>query len=138
MRLFHQLDDTDQHNAIHYCIHLVLDDMLADGVELEPHSEEDKKAKELLEKVIAQAKILPEEEQFNFVMNDNKEASTIVMDIAIDFARGAYYHDPGEMVIFPADLREEVAATTEGGEEVLEELPEEINTKIKKGTHSIN
>ena len=69
MRLFHQLAQEDQHNAIHYCMHLVVEDMLEDGVQLEPFSEEDKRAKGILEKVITEAQELPKEEQRTIKVN---------------------------------------------------------------------
>lgn len=116
MRLFHQLTEEDQHNAIHYCMQSLIQDMLEDGVELEPHSEEDGKMKAVLEKVVAEAKQLPENQQFDFLTN-HKEAGSIVFDISVDMARSAYYHPDDDLVIFYESLRNN---SQQQGEEKLE------------------
>lgn len=133
MRLFHQLNETDQHNTIHYCMHLVIEDMLEDGVQLEPFSEEDKKIRSILEKTIEEALLLPKEEQFEFLIN-HKEAGSIIFDLSLDMARSAYYHSDDDLVIHYESLR----GTEEKGE--TEELTnvEELTTLSQKDKHSLN
>jgi predicted RNA-binding protein YlxR (DUF448 family) len=137
MRLFHQLAQEDQHNAIHYCMHLVVEDMLEDGVQLEPFSEEDKKAKAILERVIAEAKELPNEQQFEFVVH-HPEGGQIIFDIALDMARGAYYHPDDDLVIHYESLRKaEHNQEQEAVEEILETADDLLNAS-KKNKHELN
>lgn len=109
MFLFHKLTEEDQHNAIHYCMHIVVDDMLEDGVELEPFSDEDKKMKAALERVIGEAKIMPQETQFEFVVH-HAEVGQMIFDIALDMARSAFYASDDEMVIHFESLRHDTVA----------------------------
>lgn len=140
MKLFHQLEKLDQDNVVHYCLHLVIDDMLADGVQLEPFDDEGKQAKEILERVIGEAKKLPEEERFSYVL-DNTDAGAIIFDIALDLARSAYLHSSDEQVIFYEDLRQQMEANKAKEpllEETFEEKIEDININVKKDKHSLN
>lgn len=121
MLLFHQLDQSDQHNAIHYCMHVVIEDLLEDGVQLEPFSEEDKKAKVALEQAVKDAKNLPDEEQFDFLASHN-EVGDIIFDIALDMARSAFYHTDDELSIHFESLRASKEETLESSEKSKEEL----------------
>ena len=130
--LFHKLDENDQQNAIHYCMHLVVEDMLEDGVQLEPFSDEDKKMKLSLEKVIDEANKLPTEQQFEFVVN-HEETSQIVFDIALDMARSAYYPSDDELVIHYEALRATIDDLNQEPE-----LFENLENKTKKSNNSLN
>jgi hypothetical protein len=135
MRLFHQLSEEDQHNSIHYCMHLVVEDMLEDGVELEPFSEEDRKVKVILEKVIAESKTLEKEQQFEFVVH-HPEGGQIIFDIALDMARSAYYHPDDDLVIHYEALRkneEQVAV-----EEMIETVEDLVEPLKNKNKHTLN
>ena len=132
MKLFHQLDEQDQQNSVHYCLHLVIDDLLDDGVQLETYTEEKEKAKKALDIVVEEAKKLSKDEQFNHIMDS--EASSLVFDIALDMARSAFYHSNEDMVIYYEELRpEEPNSLIDDVEEL-----EDINTVSKKGKHSLN
>ncbi len=130
MKLFHQLEEKDQQNSVHYCLHIVIEDLLNDGVELEAHTSEDEKVKSTLIKVVEKAKELPKEEQFGYVMDS--AASELVFDIALDMARAAYYHSSDDMVIHYEELRPGSAK-----DESLND-DDDINTLPKKGKHSLN
>lgn len=134
MFLFHKLSEEDQHNAIHYCMHLVVEDMLEDGVQLEPFSEEDKKMRATLEKAIGEAQSLPEEQQFEYVVH-HAEAGQIIFDIALDMARSAYYPSDDELVINYESLR---SAEQQPETQALLETFEELQSPPKKGSNSLN
>jgi len=134
MFLFHKLSEEDQHNSIHYCMHLVVEDMLEDGVQLEPLSEEDEKARATLEQVIEEAKALPEEQQFEYVAH-HPEAGQLVFDIALDMARSAYYPSDDELVINYESLRN---MEPQPETQALLETFEELNVLPKKGSNSLN
>lgn len=136
MRLFHQLAQEDQHNAIHYCMHLVVEDMLEDGVQLEPFSEEDKRAKGILERVITEAQELPKEEQFEFVVH-HEEGGQIIFDIALDMARSAYYHPDDDLVIHYESLRKPEEQTANNAEDAIETVEDLVNPS-KKNKHELN
>lgn len=141
MILFHSLSQNDQHNVLHYCMHIVVEDMLDDGVEIEPHSDEDKRMKVALEQAIAEALKLPEEEQFEFVVN-HQEVGQMIFDIALDMARSSFYASSGEMVIHYEDLRpqepeenaEPQTDTASKEQDAIKEAMEEINNLSKKTT----
>ena len=134
MFLFHKLSEEDQHNAIHYCMHLVVEDMLEDGVQLEPFSEEDKKMRAVLEQVIGEAQKLPEDQQFEYVVH-HAEGGQIVFDIALDMARSAYYPSDDELVINYESLR---SAEQQPETQALLETFEELTIPTKKGSNSLN
>lgn len=135
MFLFHKLSEEDQHNSIHYCMHLVVEDMLEDGVQLEPLSDEDTKMKAILEQVVGEAKTLPEDQQFDFIVN-HKDGSQIIFDIALDMARSAFYPSDDELVIHYESLRNTIQS---GETEALFENLDEVNTlPPKKGSNSLN
>jgi hypothetical protein len=134
MFLFHKLSEEDQHNAIHYCMHLVVEDMLEEGVQLEPFSEEDKKMRAVLEQVIGEAQNLPEEQQFEYVVH-HAEGGQIIFDIALDMARSAYYPSDDELVINYESLR---SAEQQPETQALLETFEELTVPTKKGSNSLN
>lgn len=134
MFLFHKLSEEDQHNAIHYCMHLVVEDMLEEGVQLEPFSDEDKRLREVLEKVIGEAQGLPEDQQFEYVIH-HADGGQIVFDIALDMARSAYYPSDDELVINYESLR---SAEQQPEAQALLETFEELTIPTKKGSNSLN
>jgi len=138
MLLFHKLSKEDQYNAIHYCMHLAAEDMLEEGVQLEPFSDEDKRIRDTLERVINEAKQLPEEQQFDFIVN-HKEAGQMIFDIAVDMARSAFYPSDDELVIHYESLRNHQHKQEEETliEETLESV-EDLITPVKKPDHSLN
>lgn len=131
MLLFNKLNESDQENVIHYCLHLVIEDMLEDGVQLEPYSEEDRRIKEVLERVIAEAEALPEDQQFEFVAH-HEEAGQLVFDIALDMARSAFYPTSDELVINFEQLRDMMEGDDHDGEEVLfeDDKPTKKDTSV--------
>ena len=134
MKLFHQLEEKDQHNSIHYCLHVIVDDFLTGDINLEASSEEESKIHEKLLKTVEEAKSLPEEDRFSYILDS--EQSPLIFEMALDMARSAYYHPDEDMVIHYETLREEIAnAAAEEAEEVL---IEDINTLPKRGKHSLN
>lgn len=98
MKLFHQLEESDQHNAIHYCMHTVVEDMLDDGVQIEAFSEEDKKMRAILEDALSEALEAPEDRRFE-LLTSHKGAGQYIFDIALDMARASWYHSDEDMVI---------------------------------------
>ena len=131
MKLFHQLTEEDQYNAVHYCMHNVVDDMLSDGVEMEAFSDEDKRRREILTKVVAEAQELPEEQQLDHIAH-HSEAWQICFDIALDMARGAYYHPSEDMVIYYEELRDNEHENNEDETvQQIEAMPE-FNIPVNK------
>lgn len=135
MRLFHTLQEQDKHNAIHYCLHIIVEDFLDDGVEFEPISDEDKHLKLALENVLIEAQAIEDTHaQFEFIVH-HEDVSGMIFDMALDMARSSYYADNTEMVIHYEDLR------WEEGTEATEEIEphdilsvEELNAPAKKNS----
>lgn len=138
MLLFNKLPESDRHNVIHYCLHIVVEDMLEGGVEIEPFSDADKTMVAALEKVVEEAEKLPEEERFIFVAS-HEETKDYIFDIALDMARSAYYSEADEMVIDFEDLREEFDEDHDVSD-MIETVDELVDQSIldAKDKHSLN
>lgn len=119
MRLFHQLEEKEQQNCLHYCVHLVIDDLISGDLEFETYSEKYKKMEEELTKTVEEAKSLPEDEQFSYIMNSN--SCQMVFDLAMDMARSAYYPCEDDLVIDRAGLESIIGDKGEDGEESSED-----------------
>ena len=129
MKLFYQLTQTDQDNALHHCADIVLDDLIEEGVKLEPITEDDSNLKERLEAAVQHIKTLPtREEKENYFMNDSFLSKSIY-EIALEMAKSAFYHSGDELVIYPDAL---VKVKEEVEEEYIAPLP------TPKKDHSLN
>jgi hypothetical protein len=118
MKLFHQLDHEQQHAAIHYCIDLVLNNMMEEGVDApcEHDDPEEAEMKQKMADAIEHAKTLPTyEDQLDFIMAD-EDLNNILHSIAESMAMTVYFHDDSEMIIFESEITDE-----EDGDEVKED-----------------
>jgi hypothetical protein len=130
MRLFYQLTEQDQNNALHYCADIVVEDLIEDGVKLEPITKEDIDLKEKLDAAVQHIGMLStREEKAEYLMSD-AAVSKAIYEIALEMAKSAFYHDDEELVIYPNALKkvEQEAA------DIAEPLPK----KPKKVPHSLN
>jgi hypothetical protein len=129
MRLYHQLTEEEQHQAMHFCVDQVLGDLIDGNIELDL-SEENATLNEKLQAALEHIKTLTlPEEKGDYLMNEPM-ISELVFDIVDDMTRQAYYHEPGEMVIYTSDL-------TDGEEEEAEEDDMDFGGS-KKSPHSLN
>ena len=130
MKLFAQLTETDQNNVIHHCADIVIQDMLTDGIKLEPISEEDLDLQAKLEAAIQHVKqFATDDEKAEYLLAD-PFVSKAVYDIATSMAHGAFYHDLSELVIYPEALKDDQ-------ENDIGLLLPEVNT-VKKSDNSLN
>lgn len=104
MKIFYQLTQEEQEDAIHYYTHMVVDDMISEGVNLDPASEDEDELKETLEEAIKHIKTLATNEEKTDYLFGNDEISKAIYDIASEMAKGAYYHSSDEMVVFIDEL----------------------------------
>lgn len=105
-----------------------MQDMIDDGVKLEPLNDEEVSLKEKLENAIRHIKTLStREEKTNYLLGD-AIVSRAIYDIALEMAKGAFFHDEEELVIYPSTLKQE---------DIEEEnlLPESSLKKTKKVSH---
>lgn len=124
MKLFWQLTDDEQHEALHYCADMVIQDILDGESHLEPSNDEENKLKEKLDKSIEHIKTLAtDSERVDYLLNDEM-ISKMIFDIGLDLARSAYYHEDDEISINISALQ------PDNLEESNEELPP-INTNKK-------
>lgn len=124
MKLFYQLTEKEQNEVLHHCANIVIQDMIDDGVKLEPLSEDEASLKEKLEAAIQHIKTLSsKEEKATYLLND-PTVSRAIYDIALEMAKSGFYHDEEELVIFPSALKKDFL------EENL--LPESSLKKTKK------
>lgn len=124
MKLFFQLDEKTQNEVLHHCANIVMQDMIEDGVKIDPITDEEIALKDKLEEAVLFIKTLPtREEKMNYLLGDD-EISRAVYDIGLEMAKSAFYHDTSELVIYPDSLR---------GEDFPEEnLLPEYSPKSKK------
>jgi hypothetical protein len=105
MRLFYQLTEQDQNSALHYCADIVVEDLIEDGVKLEPITKEDVTLKEKLDIAVAHMKMLSTyEEKASYLMSDT-ELSKAIYEIALEMAKSTFYHDDEELVIYLNTLK---------------------------------
>lgn len=127
MKLFYQLNETDQNNVLHHCANMVVQDMIEDGVKLDPISEEEFALKDKLDTAINDIeKFQTKEEKINYLLGD-AVISKAIYDIALEMAKSAFYHSSQELVIYPDDLKKEELIEHEE-----ENLLPEINTRKSK------
>lgn len=134
MRLFFQLSGEEQNAAVHYCVDLIMEDILTSKkFELDyqdkcsDHQEEDKKLEEHINTVVEEAKKLPPDQQFDYILQD-QTAGEVIFDIAVGMAKQAYYHDQDELVIFPDSLFGDDDEENDSG----------LDNDNKKGSKSLN
>lgn len=107
MKLFYQLDEKSQNEVLHHCANIVMQDMIEDGVKLDPLSDEEFELKDKLESAIKHIKqFQTKEEKTNYLLGD-AVISRAIYDIALEMAKSGFYHDEEELVIFPSTLRQE-------------------------------
>jgi hypothetical protein len=136
MRLFWQLSETEQHNAIHYCSHLVLDDVLSGSMKIEAVNEDDNKLQEALTSTYEIFKTLTTDEEKVDIVMENELLSQAVYEIAGEMARTAFYHDQEkELIIFDADIKFDDINVDVDIEEVIDLVP--LKSK-KDPSHSLN
>lgn len=106
MRLFYQLNESEQNDALHHCANIVMDDMINEGVKLEPITEEEEELKNKLEEAVNYIANLPlKEDKTNYLLGD-PVVSKAIYDIALEMAKSAFYHDESELIIFPSAIKE--------------------------------
>jgi hypothetical protein len=104
MKLFYQLQELEQNEALHHCLHMVLDDLIEDGVDIEPVSDEDFILKEKLEAAVKHVNTLTtHEEKEDYLMSDSF-LSKAIYDIALEMAKGGFYHEHDELILLIDDL----------------------------------
>lgn len=129
MKLFYQLSEKVQNEVLHHCANIVMQDMIEDGVKLDPISEEEITLKEKLEDAIDHIKQFnTKEEKTNYLLGD-ATVSRAIYDIALEMAKSGFYHDEEELVIFPSSLK---------SEEMEENLLPETTTKKSKKVSPLN
>jgi hypothetical protein len=106
MKLFYQLDHEQKHSAIHYNIDFVLQNMLEEGINIDPEvdDEEEIEMKEKLISLLEQSKQFPEySDKYDFIMED-EDANAIIHNIAEDMSKTCFYHSDDEIVIFESEI----------------------------------
>lgn len=105
MKLFYQLTEKEQNEVLHHCANMVIQDMIEEGIKLEPITEEEFILKDRLDDAIKYIKNLAtKEEKTNYLMED-ETISKAIYDIGLEMAKSAFYHDEEELVIYPASLK---------------------------------
>lgn len=121
MKLFHQLTSEQQDAAIEHCADLVANNAIENGLRLEAlNGEEGAELKEqidsLMEELNERTDLQTREEKLQFLMEDEIFADTI-MELALEMAHQAFYHDNDELVVFTDLLDNRVEQNKEFKEE---------------------
>lgn len=107
MRLFHQLSEQEQEASIHHCLHMVLDDVITEGLQIDPETEGNEALVKALADAMEKVKATEDEAEKVRILMDDDTIGQEIYDMAVSMAHGAYYHDPDELVIFPEELLED-------------------------------
>lgn len=149
MRLFHQLTEDERHDAMHYCMDEVLDNIICGDIKLSVDPEDDAVLSAELQTASDHIKTLEEDEdKVDYLMN-NEKISSIIFDLASNMAHSAYYHSSDEYVIYPDQLRDDQLTEGEDGHicEHHDHGEEEISSDVgfsapsgnkSKKPHSLN
>jgi hypothetical protein len=103
MKLFNQLNEDEQHEALHHCADIVIEDLINDGIKLEPLTDEDEELKEKFEETLDRIKDLPMQDKIDNLLGD-PILSQAIYDIALELAKGTYYMETGELILYVDDL----------------------------------
>lgn len=125
MRLFYQLTEEEQKNAIDYCVNLILEDVLEGDLGITPENDEQEELVDHISDLLEKIEGLEINEKVNKILDD-KKTFDFIYDVSFQMAQSAYYHEPEEMVIFPAFLEED-----ENEENIEEEKTNKISKEIK-------
>ena len=108
MKLFYQLDPEQKHNAIHYMIDIVIQNMIEDGVETDSDDDEEEiEMKEKMREAFEHIKQFDQyEDKIDYLMSD-EDINSILHQIGENMAVGAYYHEDSEMVVFEGEITHE-------------------------------
>jgi hypothetical protein len=138
MKLFYQLTEKEQNEVLHHCANMVIQDMIEDGIKLEPVTEEEFGLKDKLENAIKYIKqFSTKEEKTNYLM-ENETVSKAIYDIALEMAKSAFYHDDEELVIYPNSLKFNSEGEEENQIPKSEDMIPAVNTKKSKKTSVLN
>jgi len=101
MRLFFQLNEEEQVNAINYCVNIVIGDLIEKNVNI---PDEEKELQAHINAVMLKIKDMETvEEKTNFIMQD-EIAYNFVFEVAMEMSKSAFYHDDEEFILFVSDL----------------------------------
>jgi hypothetical protein len=104
MRLYYQLEPDEQDNVIDHCVTIVLDDIITNGLSLEPSNEDEIDLKDKFDAAKEHIATMKDpSDKIDYLMSD-QDIADAVFDIALDMARNAFYHEQDEMVFFPDAL----------------------------------
>lgn len=107
MKLFYQLSEAEQENAINHCADLVVSNAIDNGLQIEVHDDSDsKELKRRLDNLFIKLKekdFKTKDEKAEFLMSEDYFADTI-FELAREMAHNAFYHDQDELVIFADTL----------------------------------
>lgn len=104
MKLFHQLSEEERTAAVQSCLELIIKDMINGDFIFDAITEDEIKIKEKLSDAFtAIEEFETAEEKGEYLLADD-EVLAISMQIGLDMARTAYYHDDMDLVIFTDDM----------------------------------
>jgi hypothetical protein len=130
MKLFYQLSESEQNNALQHCADIVIQDMIEEGIKLDPITEEEERLKEKLEEAVKYIESIPaKEDKISHLLGD-PVVSKAIYEIALEMAKSTFYMEPEELIIFTSEL---------SADKVKEEnLLPEVNTKKSKKVSPLN
>lgn len=100
MKIFSQLDEKTREHAVHFAQHEVIDSFIANGVEAEPTTEEDKAEFQKIADALQHANTLEEYEDKIEYLFENEAVWDLSFSLALDMAQSAYYHEADETVFY--------------------------------------
>ena len=121
MKLFYQLTDEQQNNAIHYQLDIILNDILENGNRAHEECEQDEVHQKLMTAIDKMKDLSDVGDKIDLLLGD-EDISEMLHDTAYDMARDVMYAADDEMVVFES----EITSQTE------EEQKQEELTEVQK------
>ena len=121
MKLFHQLTDEQRHSAIHYCLDIVVHNMIEDnGAEIYPEDDDEEiEMKSKLNEAIEHIKQYTDmADKLDYLMSDD-DINGMLHQIAENVCQTAYYHSDDEMVIFEGEITDEAPKEGEMSKDIV-------------------
>jgi hypothetical protein len=147
MKLFSTLTDTNKERAIHMAEHVVLEDLLTEGIHGEPENAEDQERLKEAERAVAHAKTLASVDEQTEYLFENPVTGELILEKAYQVASSSFYLEENETVFSLKEMddhfdKKEVdeaeAKVTESSSEDEKEFAAFITNVPKKDTKHLN
>eukprot|EP00697_Spironema_sp_BW2_P011095 gnl/Spiro4/26684_TR13252_c1_g2_i1.p15 gnl/Spiro4/26684_TR13252_c1_g2~~gnl/Spiro4/26684_TR13252_c1_g2_i1.p15 ORF type:complete len:146 (-),score=8.72 gnl/Spiro4/26684_TR13252_c1_g2_i1:7580-8017(-) len=145
MKLFSTLTDTNKERAIHMAEHVVLEDLLTEGIHGEPESAEEQERLAEAERAVAHAKTLTSLDEQTEYLFENSVTGELILEKAFQVASTSFYLEEDETAFSLKEMDdhfnkkdETEVKVAEGNSDDEKEFAAFITNAPKKDTKHLN